>query len=264
MSRCDSSLMYQLTQGEASCQFPAWSPDGKWIAFLSARSGQTNIWLIDPFGGEARRLTDLPLGASSIKWSPDGKNIAFLVPDAPSKEMMAAIADKNDPKVVGQDKMRLHIHTVPVNSEAFPVPHRVTEGEFIVTGFDWSPDGRTIVFSHQPSTDYDVIFDNDISLVSSGGGEIRPLVRQPGWDLQPVFSPDGKWIAFSSAKGDPDRNIHRYHSQIAPYPGHGRKHSLSRSVKNGPAGIDRLEGRRKRVVLWRSYGNLFDGFLFAG
>ena len=222
MSRCDGSRTFRLTRGEASCQSPAWSPDGKRIAFLSARSGQTNIWLIDPFGGEARRLTDLALGASSIRWSPDGTAIAFLMPDAPSKEMLSAMAEKKVPKVIGGDPIRLHIHAVAATSdESFATARRVTEGDFVVTGFDWSPDGRTIVFSHQPSTDYDVIFDNDISLVSSAGGEIRPLIRQPGWDMQPVFSPDGRWIAFSSAKGNPDRKIHRYRSQIALIPADG-------------------------------------------
>ena len=222
LARSDGSETRQLTDGEYSCASPAWSPDGRRIAFLSSRGGGNNIWLMDPFGtGEPWRITDLTMGATSFKWSPDGTAIAFLMADPPSQETLAIMA-KKIPRVVGRDKAFLNIHVVPVpRGRETPEVRRLTHGDFVVTGLTWSPDGRTITFSHQPSADQDFVFDNEISRVGVDGGEVVPLVRQPGWDLQPAYSPDGKWILFSSAGGDPDRTISRYHNDFALIPAGG-------------------------------------------
>jgi Tol biopolymer transport system component len=76
----EGSAQRQLTTHSARDSSPAWSPDGKWIAFLSKREGddETQIYLISPTGGEAHRLTRIPTGASAIKWFPDSQRIAFL------------------------------------------------------------------------------------------------------------------------------------------------------------------------------------------
>ena len=66
----------QLTQSGRDSS-PAWSPDGKTIAFLSSRSGEAQVYLLSLEGGEAQRLTKLSTGADNVKWSPDGKTIAF-------------------------------------------------------------------------------------------------------------------------------------------------------------------------------------------
>ena len=67
----------RLTTNPARDSSPAWSPDGRKIAFISNRSGEAQIWLIDVDGGEARQLTHIKTGASGPKWSPDGKMILF-------------------------------------------------------------------------------------------------------------------------------------------------------------------------------------------
>jgi dipeptidyl aminopeptidase/acylaminoacyl peptidase len=88
LSRTNGSLDFQLTRGEKSCTSPSWSPDGKAIAFLSARNGKSNIWLISTKGGEARPLTEVETGVVAYKWSPDGQRIAFTMVDPPPKELM--------------------------------------------------------------------------------------------------------------------------------------------------------------------------------
>ncbi len=81
----DGSDAYQLTQGDKSSTAPAWSPDGQWLAFISARSDTANIWRIRVAGGEAEQVTQVEGGVSAFLWSPDGLSIAFSMPDPPSE-----------------------------------------------------------------------------------------------------------------------------------------------------------------------------------
>src|SRR5438132_9875350 len=73
-----SGKSFQLTRGDKSSTSPRWSPDGKWLAFLSNRLEDKNqIFLIDPTGGEARQLTKSETAISNYSWSEDGKTIAY-------------------------------------------------------------------------------------------------------------------------------------------------------------------------------------------
>ena len=76
----------QLTRGKKSGTSPAWSPDGRRLAFISDRTDKRQVYVINPEGSEAEPLTtdakeSAPEGVSAIAWSPDGKSIAFLLPD---------------------------------------------------------------------------------------------------------------------------------------------------------------------------------------
>ena len=141
----------QLTQGESSNFNPQWSPDGKRIAFVSTRSGKLEIWAIPADGGEAVQLTDVETGASMFKWSPDSKSIGFLVQDAQTEERKRAVKEKDDAEVVDKDvyvwglpKVMTHLWTVSTekNSSGKYDLRRLTEGNFSVSSWDWSPDGR--------------------------------------------------------------------------------------------------------------------------
>ena len=143
-------------RGNKSCDRPQWSPDGEWIAFLSKRLGKKNIWLIRVQGGEARQLTDVKDGVGSFKWSPDGQSIAFTALDPLTSEEEKATKEKNDARVVDENIKMSRLYVVssrPTNGP--PAEARLlTKGNYSVgrggrTGraFDWSPDGKTIVFS---------------------------------------------------------------------------------------------------------------------
>ena len=67
----------QLTRARKSSTQPAWSADGKWLAFVSERTDKRQIYRIDPAGGEAEVLTDDPEGVNGFAWSPDGRSIAY-------------------------------------------------------------------------------------------------------------------------------------------------------------------------------------------
>jgi len=75
----DGSRLKQLTTDPENDSNPCWSPDGKIVYFVSARSGSSQVWKIDIDGGEAQKVTDQPLDMSNLIISPDGKHIAFTI-----------------------------------------------------------------------------------------------------------------------------------------------------------------------------------------
>jgi dipeptidyl aminopeptidase/acylaminoacyl peptidase len=194
--RSDGSGDRQLTRSDGADVEPQWSPDGKRIAFLSDREGgRQSIWLIDPDGGEPRRVTNEPTPIRGYRWSPDGKSIAFLRLDEPTAEEERRTKEKEDPRVVGVRK-HVHLHVVDVASGAV---RKLTSGAFSIwQGLSWSPDGEWIAIDRAPGTSLDDLYRSDIYLVSTRDGSMKPFVTRPGLDRGPVFSPDGKWIAFTT------------------------------------------------------------------
>ncbi|MGE3191136.1 MAG: TolB family protein, partial [Vicinamibacterales bacterium] len=75
----------QLTRGPKSSSQPAWSPDGKWLGFVSDRSGESQVYRLAVDGGEAERLTDTETGVNRFAWSPDGRRLAYTMTDPVSE-----------------------------------------------------------------------------------------------------------------------------------------------------------------------------------
>src|ERR1700722_8375143 len=91
-----------LTSEGVSSGHPEWSPDGKYLAFLSARKGDTTqVWLLNRLGGEATQLTEFPQAVDSFVWSPDGKRLCLVMRDASTSELEAA-KDREEEKESGE------------------------------------------------------------------------------------------------------------------------------------------------------------------
>jgi len=156
-----------LTRGPADTS-PAWSPDGRRIAFLRADDGPAQVWLMPADGGEAEQLTSLPLGAGRPVWSPDGSSLAFSAPFLPDggeksstdaserRARMPAVSDRLGHKADGVGllgSMRAHVHVVEVETGEV---RRVTHGDWHAGEPAWSPDGGRIAFSAGRSQDADL------------------------------------------------------------------------------------------------------------
>ena len=211
----------QFTQGEASCTRPAFSPDGRYLTFLSNRGGgKRQIWIMPVDGGEARQLTRQESDVSSYRWSPDGTRIAFTMQDPETEEEKRRKKEKRDSYVMDRDFHYAHLYTIEARFE-HPEKARVqrlTGGTFHVTDFDWSPDGTHLVFAHQPDPRVNTGFlEQDISVVPSDSGAVVPLVIRPGVDTSPRYAPDGQWVAFVSHGGRPEpvglRDVYVVHAQ---------------------------------------------------
>jgi len=205
----DGSMDVQYTQGEKSSMSPQFSPDGKQIAFLSNRVGDKNqIFVFRLMGGEAEQLTDVKSGVSTFKWSPDGSRIAYLMRDSDTMEEEKMKKEKNDVILVDKNYKYNHLYTIPL--KATPDGQReikqLTGGAFHINGFDWSPDGTTIAFSfaNNPSIN-EALIESDISIVPADSGKVTLIVERSGVDVNPQYSPDGKWIAFESSGGKAER-----------------------------------------------------------
>ncbi len=219
----------RLTTGEEPESRPRWSPEGRYLAFLSKRGGEkVQVWLLDRRGGEAVKLTDFKADVSDLAWSPDAKRLALVVsdvdPDDPAFAEPPAGEDEPPPKPIvirrrqfkrdGEGylrEIRSHLHLLDVDTRESV---QITDGPYDDASPVFSPDGGSIAFVSNRTEDPDANQNTDVFLLElsapsaeSSVGTIatpRPLTRSPGTDTDPAFSPDGSLVAYL-AGGDPAR-----------------------------------------------------------
>jgi dipeptidyl aminopeptidase/acylaminoacyl peptidase len=239
----------QLTRAKKSSSSPVWSPDGRWLAFISDRTDKRQIYLIRPDGGEARAITNGDEGVGSFDWSPDGKSIAFTMTDSKPEAHKERDKKYGEFDVVDQDYRMTHLHVVAVDAAAAEPAkaRRLTSGPLTVGSFDWSPDGRSIAFEHRIDPNLNNGGTADISIVAVADGSIRKLVTREGPDTRPVWSPDGRQIAFSSAMASP--SFYYTNNRIAVIPAAGG------SIRVLSEGFD----EQPSIVDWAPSGILFSG-----
>jgi dipeptidyl aminopeptidase/acylaminoacyl peptidase len=231
-----------MTAEGVSSSHPRWSPDGKYLAILSARNaGKAQVWLLNRLGGEAIRLTETVQGVNDFEWSPDSTRLVLILQD-PKPEDIESAKDKDKDKekpaakpktpppfvidrlqfkedIVGYlDHRRDHLYVFDVASKKTA---QITSGDFDDTEPAWSPDAKLLAFSSNRSTpDPDRNYNSDIWIVaadnSDKGAHLTQVTTNPGPDRQPAWSPDGKWIAFITQTDVKAMIYATHHLAIAP------------------------------------------------
>ncbi|MGH9349789.1 MAG: prolyl oligopeptidase family serine peptidase [Vicinamibacterales bacterium] len=194
---------------DAAVSMPRWSPDGTRIAFVSRLDGTARLSILSM---SDRRVSAIPIrGAghgplsshryySGLEWSPDGRTLVFAA---------QGLNDPDDPYLwkdwyrgegFGDIRRRVQIWTV---AAAGGVPVQITDGDFHHGQPSWSPDGRRIVFmsnrsGHDEEIQASINEDYDIWVVGATGGSARKVSVSPGPDIDPVWSADGRSIAYAS------------------------------------------------------------------
>ena len=207
-----SGETHALTTAKKSSTNPAWSPDRKWLAFLSDRPGQIagtaegkkQLYVISADGGEAQQVTKVENDVSDFEWAPDSKRIAFSMSDPESKPLKDRKEKYGDYFVVHRDYQMTHLWLVEFSngSTTAAEPKRLTEGDkFSVEDFSWSPDGTRIAFSAQKDPDLISGETADLYVVNVSDKAVKKIVSTLGPDRKPQWSPDGKRIAFETAAG---------------------------------------------------------------
>ncbi len=242
----------RLTSSPKPESHARFSPDGRYLAFLSGREGKkSQVWLLDRRGGEAVKLTDYKASVSDFAWSPDGKRLALVVGDVDPDEQAddKAGGDKEGaaktPKPIvihrlqflrdGEGFLRdLHEHLY-VFDVAAKASTQITSGLFDDEDPVWSPDGRWLAFASNRTADPDANENSDVFVVEAKAGQTpRAVTTAPTADREPVFSPDGKWIAYV-AGGDPkDIWYATNHVAVVPVTG-GEPKALTASLDRNVA-----------------------------
>jgi len=194
---------------------PAWSPDGKTVAYIS--SNQVHLYV----DGKSRKITDLQGGAASAKWLPDGNGLLVVSDTYPDcgvdpaciKDKTTAAEKKPTSARVITNLLyrhwkswaaptRTHIIYVPLTGS----PRDLTPGAydappFSIGGgdeFDVSPDGKELVYARDTSDHPELSTNSDLFIVPIAGGDAKRITTRMGADTSPKYSPDGRWIAWRS------------------------------------------------------------------
>ena len=193
-----------LVGGEKSENTPRWSPDGKAIAFLSNRDGETQVYIADASGGNVRQVTKIASGVQPpLVFSPDSSMVAFVsdvkMADEPANvHVLTRLLFRHWDE--WRENVRHHVFIAPV---AGGDPKDLTPGDYDSPptqqedgAITFTPDGRELIFvSNREGNDKEAYTtNNDVWSVPVSGGDAKKLTANPASDLQPQFTPDGKYM----------------------------------------------------------------------
>lgn len=198
LASIDGKDDFQVTFGDKSSTNPKWSPDGNYIAFTSNRKdNKNNLYVLRVNGGEADPITEVKSAVADFEWSPDGRWLAYASADAKSDDEEKNDKGKNDFRWIDENTKMARLYVVPVAKDANGKREskKLTNDNRHVTGFNWSPDGTKLVFSHVKSPVANDWPSSDVAIVEITSVKVTPFAVTQAAESSPQFSPDGKWIS---------------------------------------------------------------------
>ena len=255
----DGKQHLQLTNSTDGESTPRWSPDGKYLSFISARYGNDNaqLWLLDRRGGEAQKITDLKADINDYVWSPDSKKIVLELKDpdysdtAKTKVKLPYVMDRYHFKqdyqgYLGNRKNHLYLFNVATHAI-----DTLTSGYYNESEPTFSPDGKKIAFISNHSQNPDKNENTDIFVIDATPlSNAIQLTSWPGADVQPRWSPDGKSIAYLQSSSN--QNFTMYgHNYAAIIP----------AVGGTPKLLSVAVDRPIKNLRWTKEGNALIGLL---
>lgn len=210
-----------LADGSGKDSRPRWSPDGKQLAFISSRDGASQIWIFNTETKATQKLTNISTEAGDLVWSPDGKHLLFtsdIYPecaddDCNKKKLTEVENSKVKAKIADhllfrhwnswKEGKRSHLFIVSANGGT---PLDLSPGDYDTPPFSlggpdnyaFSPDGKEVCFTRNTDKVEAISTNNDLFTVSIKGGEPKRITTSQGSDSNPLYSPDGKFIAYRS------------------------------------------------------------------
>lgn len=196
---------FQLTRtNKSSSTAVQFSPDGRFVSFLADRGEKTQLQVIQVNGGEAMQISKEEEGVSAYKWSPDGTQIAIAKTEADTKRDKTIKERYGSFGVEGEEFKQTHLWILNFNQDSVKIQaaKRLTEGNFNVSGFDWSPDGKSIVFNRQKDPLINSGISADIVMINTSDKKSTSLVANPAADGFIRWNPEGTEFVYNSTVTD--------------------------------------------------------------
>lgn len=226
LASVDGSSVTRLTTDEANDQDAKWSPDGKWLYFTSTRSGTAQVWRIKPTGGEAEQVTKVETDINAFRVMPDGKRLVLAIDVWPKAKSIADSVKVDDAKAKSKVGARVYDELLFRHWDTWEdgkfshlfmwssdkdvrdlTPGLMTDTPIHPFGgmeqVAISPDGKLLAFvARVGGREKAWTTNTDIFLMSTDGKSAATNITaaNKAYDLDPVFSPDGKSIAFTAMK----------------------------------------------------------------
>ncbi|MBD3413365.1 MAG: S9 family peptidase, partial [Candidatus Aminicenantes bacterium] len=262
MVHTNSKELLRLTTDPASDFNPRWSPCGKYIWFLSTRSGSSQVWRMKTDAGEAIQVTDLPLDIGNLVVSKDGKWLAFTMDVFPeftnpkeTKTKLDEIAARKRTGRIYEDLFIRHWDTWEDGrrSHLFVMSSQGGEAQDLMPGMDadtpsqpfggpeeitFTPDSKGLIFTARDvgnqeawSTDFDLYW-----VPVQGRQKSRCITQEnKAWDTSPVFSPSGQKLAYLAMER-PGYESDRFRIIVQDWPD-GEKHTVAQNWDRSPSFI---------------------------
>ncbi|HEY1583980.1 MAG TPA: S9 family peptidase, partial [Chthoniobacterales bacterium] len=252
LAKCDGSENRALTFGDNQQTHPRWSPDGKWIAFLTGRGDEHDndqLWILSSEGGEAEQFTHEKGSVDDFAWAPDSNRLVLVVHDPDPRD--AERKQKEDktipPLVIDRFQFKQDIEGYLTNrwSHLKLLDRSTRKADLLTNGEHddllpaWSPDGKQIAFVSKRGVEADRTENWDVYLVEpKPGAKERQLTTtpeadaHPDWESAPAWSPDSKTLAYVHG-GDPKKIEYATHSlAIMPAAGGEPKYLTAKLDRN--------------------------------